>query len=149
MVRCLKAYRPQPRTSSFLTSTRIVRVEQNADGVTLFDAQGGQHEGQAVIACDGVRSAVRQQYVNDSIRVSGYVVYRAVIDTSGFSEALRLTAPCIWVGPDCHLVHYPLKGGDKYNLAVTFHSDKPEVWGVMDGDAAEVQRYFQDTCEQI
>ena len=133
----------------FVTSTRIVGVEQQADGVTLLDASGGQHHGQAVIACDGVRSAVRHQYVGDSIRVSGHVVFRAVIDTEDFPEALRRTAPCIWVGPNCHLVHYPLKGGGKYNLAVTFHSDKPEEWGVMDGDAAEVQRYFATTCERL
>ncbi|MEO6018478.1 MAG: 3-hydroxybenzoate 6-monooxygenase, partial [Polaromonas sp.] len=133
----------------FVTSTRIVGVEQQPDGVTLMDASGGQHHGQAVIACDGVRSAVRQQYVGDSIRVSGHVVFRAVIDTADFPEALRRTAPCIWVGPNCHLVHYPLKGGEKYNLAVTFHSDKPEEWGVMDGDAAEVQRYFAGTCAEL
>ena len=133
----------------FVTSTRIVSVDQQPDGVTLHDANGGTHTGQAVIACDGVRSAVRQQYVGDGIRVSGHVVFRAVIDTADFPEALRRTAPCIWVGPDCHLVHYPLKGGEKYNLAVTFHSDKAEQWGVMDGDAAEVQRYFASTCEQI
>ena len=133
----------------FVTSTRIVGVEQQADGVTLLDANGGQHHGQAVIACDGVRSAVRQQYVGDGIRVSGHVVFRAVIDTADFPEALRRTAPCIWVGPNCHLVHYPLKGGEKYNLAVTFHSDKPEEWGVMEGDAAEVQRYFAGTCAQL
>lgn len=133
----------------FLTSTRIVRVDQTAEGVLLTDAKGGQHEGQAVIACDGVRSAVRQQYVADNIRVSGHVVFRAVIDTEDFPAALRRTAPCIWVGPNCHLVHYPLKDGDKYNLAVTFHSDKAEGWGVMDGDAAEVLRYFAATCEQL
>lgn len=112
----------------FLTSTKVVHIEQDDTGVTLIDAQGGRHEGQAVIGCDGVRSAVRQQYVGDSIRVSGHVVFRAVVDTADFPEALRFTAPCIWVGPNCHLVHYPLKGGDKFNMAVTFHSDQPEEW---------------------
>jgi 3-hydroxybenzoate 6-monooxygenase len=132
----------------FLTSTKVVHIEQSDDGVVLIDAQGGRHEGQALIGCDGVRSAVRQQYVGDGIRVSGHVVFRAVIDTAEFPEALRYTAPCIWVGPNCHLVHYPLKGGDKFNLAVTFHSDRPEEWGSTDGDPAEVQRYFRATCEE-
>ena len=77
------------------------------------------------------------------------MVFRAVVDTADFPEALRFTAPCIWVGPNCHLVHYPLKGGDKFNIAVTFHSDQPEEWGSMDGDPAEVQRYFRSTCEQV
>ncbi len=133
----------------FVTSTKIVRIDQTDDGVVLTDAAGGRHEGQAVIGCDGVRSAVRQQYVGDGIRVSGHVVFRAVIDASEFPEALRFTAPCIWVGPNCHLVHYPLKGGDKFNLAVTFHSEQPEEWGSMDGDPAEVQRYFRSTCDAV
>jgi 2-polyprenyl-6-methoxyphenol hydroxylase-like FAD-dependent oxidoreductase len=133
----------------FVTSTKVVHIDQDDGGVALIDAQGGRHEGQAVIGCDGVRSAVRQQYVGDGIRVSGHVVFRAVIDTAEFPEALRYTAPCIWVGPNCHLVHYPLKGGDKFNLAVTFHSDRPEEWGSMDGDPAEVQRYFRPTCEAV
>jgi salicylate hydroxylase len=34
-------------------------------------------------------------------------------------------------------------------MAVTFHSDQPEEWGSMDGDPAEVQRYFRPTCEQV
>jgi salicylate hydroxylase len=133
----------------FLTSTKVVHVEQDDRGVTLIDAQGVHHDGQAVIGCDGVRSAVRQQYVGDAIRVSGHVVFRAVVDTAEFPEALRLTAPCIWVGPDCHLVHYPLKGGDKFNIAATFHSAQPEAWGSMDGDLAEVQQHFRTTCEQV
>jgi len=145
----LEGVRADTYNIEFVTSTRIVHVDQQADGVTLLDANGGTHKGQAVIACDGVRSAVRQQYVGDSIRVSGHVVFRAVIDTADFPQALRRTAPCIWVGPNCHLVHYPLKDGDKYNLAVTFQSDKAEEWGVVDGDAAEVQRYFASTCEPI
>jgi len=133
----------------FVTSTKIVRIDQTDDSVVLTDAAGGRHEGQAVIGCDGVRSAVRQQYVGDGIRVSGHVVFRAVIDASEFPKALRFTAPCIWVGPNCHLVHYPLKGGDKFNLAVTFHSEQPEEWGSMDGDPAEVQRYFRSTCDAV
>ena len=145
----LKGVNATTQSIEFLTSTRIVKVDQTEDGVVLTDANGGRHEGQAVMACDGVRSAVRQQYVGDNIRVSGHVVYRAVVNTEDFPEALRRTAPCIWVGPNCHLVHYPLKEGGKYNLAVTFHSDKLEEWGVTDGDAAEVLRYFSATCQQL
>ncbi len=145
----LDGVQAMPGQIEFLTSTKVVQVEQDGDGVTVLDAQGGRHTGQALIGCDGVRSAVRQQYVGDGIRVSGHVVFRAVVDTQAFPEALRFTAPCIWVGPNCHLVHYPLKGGDKFNLAVTFHSDRQEEWGAMDGDPAEVQRYFRATCDSV
>jgi 3-hydroxybenzoate 6-monooxygenase len=145
----LDGVRAHPDQIEFLTSTRIVRVEQDTAGVTLIDAQGGRHTGQAVIGCDGVRSAVRQQYVGDDIRVSGHVVYRAVIDTAQFPEAWRMTAPCIWVGPNCHFVHYPLKGGDKFNIAATFHSREAEDWGNRPGEAAELMSYYQGTCDTV
>ena len=145
----LEGVQDHPDQIEFLTSTRIARVEQDEHGVVLVDATGQRHAGQAVIGCDGVRSVVRQQYVNEDIRVSGHVVYRAVIDTHDFPEAWRLTAPCIWVGPNCHFVHYPLKGGDKFNLAATFHSRDQESWGHREGVAAELLDYFSGTCEQV
>lgn len=145
----LDGVRAHPDQIEFLTSTRVVRVEQDTAGVTLIDAQGGRHTGQAVIGCDGVRSAVRQQYVGDDIRVSGHVVYRAVIDTEQFPKAWRMTAPCIWVGPNCHFVHYPLKGGDKFNIAATFHSREAEDWGNRPGEASELMSYYEGTCDTV
>jgi salicylate hydroxylase len=127
----------------FLTSTRVTRLEQDAGGVTAIDANGGSHRGRALIGCDGVKSAVRQQVVDDDVRVTGHVVYRAVLDAEEFPADLRWNFPTIWVGPNCHLVHYPLRNGEQFNLVVTFHSSKEEVWGVTDGDREEVLRHFQ------
>lgn len=125
-----------------LTSCHVVHVDQDADGITAIDSQGRKHRGVALIGCDGVKSTVRQQYVNDPVRVSGHVVYRAVADAREFPEDLKLNAPCLWAGPDCHLVHYPLRGGEQYNVVVTFHSRDPEEWGVTDGSRDEVLSYF-------
>jgi salicylate hydroxylase len=130
----------------FQTSTRIERVEQDADSVTVFDQHGHAHTGQALIGADGVKSVVRQQYVNDPARVTGHVVYRAVVDKADFPEDLQWNAASIWVGPNCHLVHYPLRGGEQYNVVVTFHSRQQEEWGVTEGSKEEVQSYFQGIC---
>jgi salicylate hydroxylase len=130
----------------FLTSTRAARVEQDASGVSVYDQHGKVHRGAALIAADGVKSVVRQQYVNDPPRVTGHVVYRCVIDRSDFPVDLQWNAASIWVGPNCHLVHYPLRGGEQYNVVVTFHSRKQEEWGVTEGSREEVQSYFQGIC---
>ena len=129
-----------------LTSTPVVRVEQAGDGVLVVDAVGGRHPGAALIGADGARSAVRAQYVGDAARVSGHVVYRAVIDRDDFPADLRWNAASIWVGPNCHLVHYPLRGGEQYNVVVTFHSREKEEWSVSEGSAAEVLSYFDGIC---
>ena len=127
-------------------STRVDRVEQSDAGVTVHCANGKAYRGQALIGADGVKSVVREQYVGDPARVTGHVVYRAVVDRDDFPENLRWNAASIWVGPNCHLVHYPLRGGEQYNVVVTFHSRKQEEWGVTDGSKEEVNSYFQDIC---
>ena len=126
-----------------LTSTHVDRVEARADGVTAIDRAGREHAGAALVACDGVKSAIREQLVGDPVRVSGHVVYRAVVDAAEFPADLKWNAPCVWCGPDCHLVHYPLRGGDQYNVVVTFHSRRHEQWGVTDGSREEVMSYFE------
>ncbi len=129
-----------------LTSSSVQRVEQDGDGVTVHDAQGRTHRGVALIGADGVKSAVRRQYVGDEARVSGHVVYRAVVDKKDFPADLQWNAASIWVGPDCHLVHYPLRGGEQYNVVVTFHSRDKEEWSVREGSREEVQSYFEGIC---
>lgn len=130
----------------FLTSTRVERVEQDEAGVTAWDRTGRAHRGAALVGADGVKSVVRQQYVGDPARVTGHVVYRAVVDKDEFPADLRWNAASIWVGPNCHLVHYPLRGGEQYNVVVTFHSRKREEWSVTDGSAEEVRSYFAEVC---
>ncbi len=130
----------------FLTSTRVVRIEQDEHSVTVFDQHGNAHKGVALIGADGVKAVVREQFVGDPARVTGHVVYRAVVDKEDFPEDLRWNAASIWVGPNCHLVHYPLRGGEQYNVVVTFHSREQEEWGVTEGSKEEVQSYFQGIC---
>jgi 2-polyprenyl-6-methoxyphenol hydroxylase-like FAD-dependent oxidoreductase len=129
-----------------VTSTKVARVEQDDDSVTVIDTQGGRHVGQALVGADGVKSTVRQQFVGDEARVSGHVVYRAVVDKADFPEDLQWNAASIWVGPNCHLVHYPLRGGEQYNVVVTFHSRNKEAWSVSEGSREEVLSYFEGIC---
>ena len=127
-----------------LTNTRIDQIEQTDSSVTVQAADGRRFQGLALIAADGVKSVVREKYVGDPARVTGHVVYRAVVDKKDFPDALKWNAASIWVGPHCHLVHYPLRGGEQYNVVVTFHSRQQEEWGVTEGSKEEVQSYFQD-----
>ena len=130
----------------FHTSTRVERVEQDGDAVLVHCGNGKSFRGQAAIGADGVKSVVREQFVGDPARVTGHVVYRAVVDRKDFPADLQWNAASIWVGPNCHLVHYPLRGGEQYNVVVTFHSREQEQWGVREGSKEEVQSYFQGIC---
>jgi salicylate hydroxylase len=132
----------------FLTSTRVEGVEPADDSVTVIDQHGRRHRGIALVGADGVKSVVRQQFVGDPARVTGHVVYRAVVDRGDFPVDLQWNAASLWAGPNGHLVHYPLRGGEQYNVVVTFHSRESEQWGVRDGSREEVRSYFDGICAQ-
>jgi len=128
---------------SFRTATRVDGLEQDERGVTVIDQRGERHHADAVVGCDGVKSAIREALIGDTPRVTGHVVYRAVVDVENMPPDLQVNAPVVWAGPNCHLVHYPLRGGQQYNLVVTFHSREQETWGVREGSKEEVLSYFE------
>ena len=128
------------------TSTKVVSVSQDDAGVTAVDQHGRVFKADALVAADGVRSVIREKLFNDPPRISGHVVYRAVVPVAEMPVDLQINAPVVWAGPDCHLVHYPLRDGQQYNLVVTFHSRQEEAWSVTDGSKEEVLSYFEGIC---
>lgn len=130
----------------FHTSAQVESIDiggGKTQGVVAVTRDGRRFTADAIVGCDGVKSVVRSQLVGDEPRVSGHVVYRAVVPVADMPADLRWNAPVVWAGPNCHLVHYPLRHGEQYNLVVTFHSREQEEWGVSDGSKEEVLSYFE------
>ena len=127
----------------FHTSAQVEALDLGARGVTAVTRDGRRFSADGIVGCDGVKSVVRATLIGDAPRVSGHVVYRSVVPAADMPEDLRWNAPVVWAGPDCHLVHYPLRHGEQYNLVVTFHSREREQWGVSDGSKDEVMSYFE------
>ncbi|MGJ7511129.1 3-hydroxybenzoate 6-monooxygenase [Variovorax sp. GT1P44] len=132
----------------FHTSAHVEALDIGARGVTAVTRDGRRFGADAIVGCDGVKSVVRAKLIGDTPRVSGHVVYRAVVPAADMPEDLRWNAPVVWAGPNCHLVHYPLRHGEQYNLVVTFHSREREQWGVSDGSKQEVLSYFDGVHER-
>ncbi len=126
------------------TDARIVSVETSEHGACVRDHNGQEWNGAAVVGCDGLRSVVREALIGDTHVVSGHVVYRAVCPRDDFPEDLRWNAAAIWVGPNYHIVHYPLRAGEEYNIVITFHSREQETWSVREGSQAELLSYFTE-----
>ena len=56
---------------------------------------------------------------------------------------------CLWAGPGFHIVHYPLRRGELFNLVAVFHSDRyEEGWDVY-GDADELHRKFANERPEV
>ncbi len=126
------------------TACAVEGYEQDGAGVRAFLAGGEAVEGAALIGADGLRSRIRRQLLGDGEpRVSGHSTYRSVIPTARMPEDLRWNAATLWAGPKCHIVHYPLKGWEVFNLVVTYHDDAEEAVAGKPVPKDEVRRGFE------
>jgi salicylate hydroxylase len=64
-------------------------------------------------------------------------------------EQLRWQSMVLWAGDKVHLVHYPLRGGDLFNLVAVFHSNRYEEGWDTFGDADELRQRFAGTCVEV
>ena len=109
----------------------------NTSDVTVISTleDGGRIDGSALIGADGLWSKVRETLVGDgSPQASRHITYRAVLPSAEMPEHLRWNEVVLWAGPRTHLVQYPLRRGEIFNLVAVFHSDRYEkglgcLWG--------------------
>ncbi len=124
--------------------------EERGDRVVLHMDGGEAIEGACLVGADGLWSGVRAQILGDGKpRVSGHVAYRAVLPRAEVPEDLWQNNVVLWAGPKTHLVHYPLRRGELYNLVAVFHSDRyEEGWDVF-GDSDELTRKFEHERPEV
>jgi hypothetical protein len=90
---------------------------------------------------------VRAQYVNDPPRVTGHVVYRAVVDKADFPDDLQVERGQHLGRPQ--LPPGALPAARRRAIQRGGHLPQPpgkEEWGVTEGSKEEVQSYFQGIC---
>jgi salicylate hydroxylase len=111
----------------FKLGAKAVGVEDSA--VVLQD--GERPVGDAVIGCDGVRSAVRAALWGERrARFTGQVAWRGVVPADRLPPGLIAPIAQVWTGPSRHFVCYPVRGGSLINfVAVTEERDwRVESW---------------------
>jgi salicylate hydroxylase len=126
-----------------LTGTAVAGFATTAAGVTVAAKQGLMtvaFEGDCLIGADGVQSFIRQRLLavsNGDLQFSGHEAWRALVPADRVVPELRdvLLQPetNLWLGPDAHAVHYPLRGGTIINIAIIIGKAntckaKPDGW---------------------
>jgi len=139
--------RPEVRLSP---SVKVAAFEETQDRVVVTSENGTSYSGAALIGADGLWSKVRGQMLGEGKpRVSGHIAYRAVIPTPAVPAHLRSNDVVLWAGPRTHLVHYPLRRGELYNLVVVFHSTRYEEGWDIYGDPEELRERFRGQRPEV
>jgi salicylate hydroxylase len=118
------------------TSCEVYGLEQDVSDLMVFtnstDTGLRSIHASALIAADGLWSRVRQLIVRDGKPVfTGDLAYRALVPMQALPAALRSMDARIWLGPDLHVVAYPVKSGDCMNIvAITSGrlAQEAETW---------------------
>ena len=145
----LDACKAQPHVL-LRTSAKVASFDQSPSGVTVTLSSGEKIDGQALIGADGMWSSIREAVVGDGKpRVSGHIAYRAVLKREDVPAHLWSDDVVLWGGEKTHLVHYPLRRGELFNLVAVFHSNKcDEGWNTF-GDTTELNERFLGACPQV
>lgn len=138
----IEACRAEPLVD-LATAAKVTGFEEHGDNVAASLEDGGRIDGRALIGADGLWSKIRETLIGDgSPRVSGHIAYRAVLPADEMPAHLRWNEVVLWAGPHTHLVQYPLRRGEIFNLVAVFHSDRyEEGWDVF-GDSEELFERF-------
>jgi salicylate hydroxylase len=112
------------------------RVEDHAvhaNGVTVQIGRGGDDHGLALIGADGLWSAARKRLgEHKAPRFARRTAWRATVPADLVAPAFREPATWLWLGPDTHLVHYPVTAGIAVNIVAIMRDD----WQAPDWSAA-------------
>jgi 2-polyprenyl-6-methoxyphenol hydroxylase-like FAD-dependent oxidoreductase len=88
--RLYRSLRDPLPAASYRLGMSLVRVEQDADGVTAVLADGTRVSGDLMVGADGGRSTVREQFLPEVQPIyAGYVAWRAMLDERDVPPDIR------------------------------------------------------------
>ncbi|MCJ1314024.1 hypothetical protein MMC25_007704 [Agyrium rufum] len=141
---------------------KVVKIDKCCNARLRLDS-GGWIKGDLILAADGIKSVTRAHIANyygfeDRSWSSGDAVYRIMVPVEKMKhdeEAMRYMRQNVgmrWMGPDSHLMAYPVRNNTVYNM-VLVHPEKPQrshliSWSTT-GDKQEMLDEYKDWSTSI
>ena len=97
--------------------TRLAGYEEGPTGVNVACENETVFEADALIGADGLWSRVRAEMLGaQPARVSGHLAYRGMVAAEDLPGVMREPLVTAWLGPHLHVVHYPVRRGEWFNV---------------------------------
>lgn len=147
----LEACRAHPRVT-LENNRQAVDIRDADDSAEVRFADGETYRADALIGADGLWSRVRALLSDDRPIADTYVAYRGALPMSGITVSVEPDDEIIWIGPDKHLVQYPIRRGELYNQVAVFRSSgyTPELEHTTEwGTPAELDAAFGGAHEHV
>ena len=139
-------------TVSLSSGFDVARIEDtHRDGatgkITVTDSEGSTLRGSALVGADGLWSTVRKWIAPDaSLSFTGATAFRTLLPLSDVPAPFTAPIVGLWLGPNAHLVHYPVRAGEALNVvAVTETGQRGEGWN-QEADRSALLAAFTRWC---
>lgn len=114
--------------AELVLGARLQGMAPLASGVSVALEDGQALMGDALVGCDGVWSRVRAALLGDAPAApTGHLAYRGLVPTRDLPPALRTPVVTAWLGPRLHVVHYPVRRGEAFNVVVVVQAAMREA----------------------
>lgn len=115
-------------------------------GVTVAHLKGSsrrQDTALALIGADGVRSAVRGELFPDiKPQFTGRIAWRGIVSADQLPRGFTTGRVQLWMGPNAHLVAYPMADGQRINLVAVVPGNWNRPGWNEPGDPGEIGQHF-------
>lgn len=102
--------------------------------VTFTSTAGGEQKARTplLIGADGVRSIMRSLIgEGEAPAFRNFEAWRCVVLAQAVPESLKAIESVLWLGGKAHIVHYPVAGGEAWNIVVISRARAAvEGWGL-------------------
>ncbi len=121
-------------------------VGTHAKGLTVVQRHGTARQEElavALIGADGIWSTVRHHlFPKVQPRFSGLIAWRGTVDATGLPREYTSRRVQLWMGPNAHLVAYPISGARQINLVAVVQGAWNRPGWSEPGEANEVKGAF-------
>lgn len=126
-------------------NAELKAINETEDQITLEFIQHEEQSVACVIGCDGVRSAVRKLYFDETEpRFTGYVAWRALVPMQNIDAEYQQPVSFVNLLHQRQFVHYPLNLGEYLNIAAFAEQDwQIESW-TEPADIEEMHSVYSD-----
>lgn len=145
----LRACQARPQIT-LETNREALAIEDLGDGARVTCADGSTYICQALVGADGLKSVVRASLLADGDPVCAeFVAYRGAVPMAEVIESAGAETIRYWIGPDLHLIQYPLRAGALYNQVAVFKSVRYDPLTDDWGNAEELDAHFAQTHHSV
>ena len=103
----------------------LTGCKQGEDSVTAVFENGETVTGDALVGCDGIRSALRQSLFGaEEPRFTGQAAYRGMVPAAGLPATVVEPVSVSWLGEHKHIIQYGVRGRKFINYVAIVATDE-------------------------